>query len=609
MAAVATKKRNGDFGVQVTFPAVFQREFMGGVEFFPESESAPLDIMVGSDFQAVFHEEKKMDAHQSVRNGIQANRTKEQKLLTGPHNYHLPKPVLGQRKFANPMNGVVGFPSARRDHSSAPFAVVESGMTGGVVSTTEGQEFYRLALQRRIDQLDRLNALAQGFAVPMGQKVETYDNEKVGGPDKVKFFFYLRGLIDAIVDGKIDRFSYENMKEMTDFLFKFAPTATIEDFEDAIDGWDEALESARSFPVGDGGVDPTEAAFLESISIYLEKGKDYLEQMFRAVESPPKDRKALSKALIRSLGFTRLLKKKSPEGAVAEVARTNTRVRDGFENYDGRFGGDGPDDDGDGDGRFDRPATAREDDEQRGTQRGALAGRNADPNRERYGQRNGTIVYGGPQYFGETVRDDETPLAAPLSLSGFDPQAQLPEPDVSQLKTAVKEELLTQLTSLGWDSSRGVSEFVETELGGESDDLVRAMETSLLAKGFKKAQIARGMTELNMESLFGDYIGANTGDIAPERIQQTSPRPDVPFETPVLDVTQQQRTEPAGRPALPRGFPATRDELQREAQSYEDFVRLGAIKGIGYTPRSGSKRRNMLTRLIQIVRQKYNPNY
>jgi hypothetical protein len=411
-----------------------------------------------------------------------------------------------------------------------------------------------------------------------------------------------------MVDGKLDRFSFENVKELLDFLFKFAPTASVEDFEDAVDGWDEALEMSRALPIGEARTTPKEDAFLESVSIYLEKGKDYLEQMFKGVDMNPKDRQTLSKSLIKSLGFGKMMRR-TPEAEVAQEARTNTRVRDSFENFDGAFGGDGDDDDGDGDGRFDRPAEAREDGEQRGIRRGEFAGRNADPNRERYGNRNGQIVHGSAAFFGETTGDEETQLVAPLPLSGMDPAAQVPSAPTEPLKTAVREELMTQLRNRGWGGRADPQTWVDVNVE-DTEELIGAMEESLLEKQFTKPQIAAGMEALDMD-LFSEYVSTNKGSLAPEPLQQTAPRLDVPFATEqeLLGITQQQR-QPAlplpARRAIPAGLPKDRAELNK-VRTFEDFARIGAL--LGYRPRRDSQRKNMLQRVITLMKQQYDPNF
>lgn len=621
MSAYGTKKANADFGVQVTFPAVFNRAFAGGTGYFPSDDGGSLDVMVGENFQSRYHQEKRDDANRSVLNGLQARQSMERKLLTGPHNYHVPRPVLGQRRFANPMNGVVGFPSARRDDPAAPFAVVETGMTGGVLKTREGQNYYIQRLQSRIAQLDRLNALAQGFAVPMGQSPGSYNSEQFGTKDKVTFFIYLRALSDSILTADYSRFTFENLKEMMDLLFRFAPrTATQDDFKEMIDGWEEMLETIRGSdddPRGEALAEVKEE-YEETLKIFLEKGFQYIREMAANVFRETRDKEALSRALINSLGFTRFLTKGEKERDVLRrVRRTDARVDDALDNYD----------DGDDDGRFDRPAETREDTEAEGQPRAPLAGRNADPNRERYGEDRGTIVLGGPegraladaatQWFGE----GEQEVVQPLALSGTDPEADVPVTNPRQFLKPVLDELKQQLTALGWSEGTDMEEFFSKMRDGEFydeetlRDLATEVGASLESKGFTKAQIAEGM-RLTGLSLFDPYVGENTGDIQPaalqsRRVVQTEV-PLIPSSTTRSLLTRTPVAEPSrGEGAVP-GLPTTRAELLNLTDS--QLRQLGTspafttFSGRAYQARAGTKRRSVLAALIARFKEK-DPNF
>jgi hypothetical protein len=586
MSAFGTKKPGGDRAVQLTFPAEFQKAFDAGYAFFPSDMGHSLDLMVGSDFQATYHEEKRMDANKSVMNGLQARRTMEQKLLTGHQNYHLPKPVLGQRKFANPMNGVVGFSSARRDGMDAPFSVVESGMRGGVVVTPEGQEFYKMALKRRMDELNRINALAQGFAVPMGQRVQTFRNQDVGAPDKVEFFTLLRGLMDTVTEGDFTRFSFEALKDLMKMLFKFAPTATEDDFDDILDGLDiidaayRKYETQPELKPGSGFEE-----YGESVRIYVQKARQYTTEMYKNINLAPRDRKTLSDTLLRSLGINRLVTKRTEVDAIKDEARRSTRVRDGYENFDGRYGGDG-DDDGGGDGRFNRPAMTREDEDAGGAPRAPLAGNNGDPNRERFGQRRGVLV--PPTFFGEEREEEENQLVAPLGLAGFDPNAQIPAQDPERLRKAVSDELEAILREAGWDGTGTMDGFVEENY--EEDDLANAVESRMLAKTFTKAQIAKGMEGMR-KPFFAAYVAANTGEIEPAPQQRAVPAR--PIEAPVLGEGG--------------GLDFTRRDVLR--MNTDQLAALGRrLDQYGmrkYNPRPGTKRRSMLASIINRIKADY----
>ena len=51
MAAVATQKPNGAFGVQLTFPKIFAENFTAGFGYYPTEAGMSLDLMTGSDFR------------------------------------------------------------------------------------------------------------------------------------------------------------------------------------------------------------------------------------------------------------------------------------------------------------------------------------------------------------------------------------------------------------------------------------------------------------------------------------------------------------------------------------------------------------------------------
>jgi hypothetical protein len=612
MSAFGTKKPFGDRGVQLTFPLNFQRAYDMPFAYYQDAYEPPMDIMVGTDFQSEYHEQKRRDANQSVMNGLQARQTAERKLLTGPHNYHLPKPVLGQRKFANPSMGAVGFSSARRDGSvNAPFQTVETGMTGGVVTTMEGQQFYKKQLADRINQLNRMNALAQGYAVEMGQDVKTFDNDDYGSEDKVQFFALFDEFLTSLQSGEYSRVDFAKVKIILRFLFKFAPTATETDFNSIISKIQVILDPLRrtltDVYLDETGGDPSRRAPMALLTTaYLERIYDYVRSMARDVYGNIAGRKALSKALIKKL-FDKLLTGNVVD-AIRELARQNPIYRDAAEDMDNVWGDDG--DDGD-DGRFDRPAVAREDDEQDGAARAPLAGRNDDPNRQRFGQRNGLIVFGGPSYFGEAeARDEQVDMAAPLAEAGFDPNAQddiFPNPDPTTLKEAVEGEVKIVLEPLGFveGGESTIEEILEANYSGNGSRFVKEVVDGLTEKGFTPAQIAKGMEQLDITE-FGEYIAENTGPTGPARAEPA--RRFAPLAAAVAPNVDDRRERFFGT-----DFPRTREELRAEYKTYDDLYTLGARIpaefGGPYLPRRSTAVKNIQGRIIQIVKDNVDPTY
>lgn len=580
MATIATKKPLGDVGVSVTFPAIFQTVFQGGVGYFPSDLGDSLPIMVGTDFQSQYHEQKRIDAHQSVMNGLQSKRSAEVKLLTGIHNYHLPKPVLGQRRYANPSMGAESYSSTRRDNGPlAPFRTIEvgqnlvgQGLVGGGVHTIEGQLFYKKQLNDRIAQLDRLNAVAQGFTVQMGQTMNTRDNTRMGSIDKVQFFLYLRTLMDTITEGDLSRFSFENLKELMKMLFNFGPQAMSEDFNDIKDATGEILESLRDgLSEEPSAASPiTHRAYADTLLLFVKAINTYTDQMFRNINLSTRDKETLSKSLIKSLGFNSLLKKSSPLNVVEEAKFSNQRLAQSVENYD-----QGPDD-----GEFDIPREAREDTEQNMAPRAPFAGQGGDPSRDAFGR-----TMGSQSYFGEDViQDASPPIVAPLGSSAFDPNAQAPTINVNSLKTAVTDAMIHALQSV--TAVEVTSENMNSLIDSNYPDktvLVDDIDANLIEKGFTKAQIAEGMS-LTGEPLFASYITANTGSLEPvpalpARTQTTDfGLPPMMYQEPD---SMAEGGPPSSKKFVPKhksltkmGLPATRDRLR------EDYTTHAQLKGL-----------------------------
>jgi hypothetical protein len=658
MSAVATKKRNGDEALQLTFPRNFQKAYNAPLMYYPSYLGENLDLLIGSDFQSNYHEEKRLDANRSVMNGLQANRTAERLMLTGPHNYHVPKPVLGQRIYANPMNGAEVSHSTRRDNGlRAPFKTIEIGgdgtMRGGVVSSLEGQNFYKKQLNRRIAQLNRINALAQGFAVQLGQDYKIEDNTKEGSVDKVSFFVYLRAMMDAITAGDLTRFTFENLKEVVAMLFKFGPTMSKEDVDDArlsLDTMVEDIRSGLSEQPEFASFDDEKRAYAETLGIYTERMRTYVNAIEKNLYLGEREKKTLSKSLAKSLGFDRLVRKTRSGEVIDEERKTDARVDQDAEDYD--------DDD---DGSFNRPATTREDDEQRGIPRAPFAGRNGDKNQETFGRRTGIIVYGGPSWFGESEdersaeREDLAPrYVAPLGISGSDPNAERnrqANPDT--LREAVEDQIFQVLSPLGFTRDQDEEEFIAKNYPS-TDDFVNELAKGLEERGFSKAQIAEGM-RLADYGVFADYVGENTGETAPAPSTAVRPSGFLPMgglpppvyadhdddgrqdvvdagdvgETGSVRTTysqnqrnQQQRAEESGNypTAMERNrlfrennIPTTRNKM------YEDYITEAQYRALGaripkefggpYKMRQGTTVKNAKARIIKLLRDYADPTW
>ena len=309
---------------------------------------------------------------------------------------------------------------------------------------------------------------------------------------------------------------------------------------------------------------------------------------------------------------------------------------------DGPHGGDGPDDDGDGDGRFDRPAQTREDSEARFAPRAPFAGRNGDPNRERDGAKNGAVVYGGPAaFFGEEGGGED--MVAPLGLAGVDPAAQAPAQDPQLLKDIVATDLEEQLIALGWRTGTDIEAFYnQLGDGSEGEEVQRQLVVdtaeSLERKGYTPAQIAEGMRVLGYDFL-NEYVGANAGDLRPAPIEPAyRPPPVDPFaglpsapSAPVRDRLAALYAEGRKPREYVSGVGLT--NLRPEAREFKpDLGKMGLptsraellamdtdqMRGVGakipkeyggpYKPRADSKRASVRTALIERLK-KIDPSF
>lgn len=679
MSAVGTKKTYGDEGVQMSFPYVFNENYDMPRNYFPSYQGLPPDLMIGTDLQAVYHEEKRADAVRNVMDGLQSRRTAQRLLMTGPHNYHLPKPVLGQRVFANPSMGAIELSSARRDRDGhkAPFRTIEtdeglygSGMRGGVMKTREGYDYYKNNLANRVSQLNRINAVAQGYAVEMGQAYPTNDNKQNGGPDEVAFFLYLSFLNSAIIDGDITRFTMDNIKEIIQYFIRSAPTMEEADLNDVIESTGLGIQSLMNYSTQDYTVDPNKPAYVEILKLLLQKLFDFAKVVLTNVYASTNDKKRLVKDMIPLLRLDRWIKldlNKFKENILQAERADNSTLDSRLEDFDGHWGGDEDDwgdDDGGGDGVYARPGVAREDADMPGVPRAPLAGRNSDPNRGRFGDRNGQLVYGESSYFGEEsnttnlnamVQDRFPQVVAPLPYSGVDPNANgAPAIDATSLEEAVTSQIKTVLQDLGYVGSEDVDDFVRAKYPNP-DNFVDEVSRGLEEKTFTKAQIAEGM-RMEGSSVFADYIAENAsstdvprasparpagyggiplGNLAPPIYRDAEPDglADAP---PVSEMAPRSRASSgrasnaeSTRPATTlKGFPskaqltrvyrennlpATRKEFLDNYNTLERIAELGARipreYGGPYNPRADTKVRNAKARIVNIWKKNFDPDW
>jgi len=617
MAAVATKKPDGDRGVQLTFPLNFQKAFDAGFNYFPSDMGQPIDLFVGQDFQSQYHEQKRLEANQSVRNGLQANATAERLMMTGPHNYHVPKPVLGQRRYANPSYGAEALVSTRRDNGAdAPFHVIEGtdimmgmlpmggsgAMTGGVLKTAQGYDFYRGQLDDRVEQLNRINAIAQGFAVPMGQGVNTRNNETEGGPNKVEFFLLLREYMDAVEAGDYNRFTFDAAKDFVGKLLNLAPVASEEDFNDILEGLDDI---ERNLNAEESGSADGRVIYGETLRVLADKTRDYTRVMFANMERSDKEKKALSKSLVKTLKLDQLLKRKSLIEALGDA---DPRIAATMEDFD-----DGP-----ADGMFEEPSEGREDSEQQGIPRAPYAGEGLDANRDKWGRRGRPQREGElPGYFGEAVAADFPGVVAPLDLAGFDPGTQVPPPDAGSMRDVLGAIIRKDLGDFVGENPEDAEklrnddfEELVAKFYPDPNIFVNTIASAMEERGYSKAQVAAAMGETNLP-FFADYIAKNGGDYGPAPIVPARRYPPAGTQpsAPLYSVPPPPSSTEVGSalPAWLAPYP-NRTVLKQKLSSVgrvKAFLEtVPADAGLKqYNPRAGTDMRSVWETLIRNIRE------
>lgn len=336
MSAVLTKKPGGDYATQLTFPAVFAVQAKANnlaSQFYPDAQSRPMVLPRGSGLQEDYHEQKRLDANRRCLTAVGDNAASMARYLNSHANYIVPKPVLGQRKYANPSNG-----NQADVYSSRPIQWNQS-MRGGVLRTEEGQKWAVGKLKERIPQLDAIKAAKEAFVmgVPMG----AMGAEAVGIADitaKVELYGLLTRVESEVEQGVVDNKTVEKSQSLLKLMFSFVPYGEIREVEEvmesveyikkSLDGIVEQGEEGVAEQSKAGEAVMRNATYLSGL---YDKMYQYLTRMNGVLNRPRKEREKASSVFIKSLGFSELEKKLLPdlsarvrrEVAAAEAANPN----------------------------------------------------------------------------------------------------------------------------------------------------------------------------------------------------------------------------------------------------------------------------------------------
>jgi len=169
MAAVATVKPNAYQNLQLTFPSLFAenyKETIGTYKPIVGTYGIPAQSAYAlQDAHQKVQTDRRNEAYREVMDRVHNTRASRIRYTTTPHGAgDIPKPVLSQRKFANPSFGAIETASARRDQDTAPFHFAAAELEGGVIRTKQGQNWIESALNKRIAELNRIEESRGNFA-------------------------------------------------------------------------------------------------------------------------------------------------------------------------------------------------------------------------------------------------------------------------------------------------------------------------------------------------------------------------------------------------------------------------------------------------------------
>jgi len=394
MSAIATKKAGGDVATQLTFPAVFQDVYASQYRPLAYAPSAPGPLvtpMAGDDFQSHYHAQKKKDADYMANAKVIATRNARRRMLLSHQNYYgMPDPVLAQREFANGSAGALILNSARQTNTTAPFQLVESSISGGVLRTAEGQAYGKARLTARIQQLDAIDAEKERFlgvappptAEPLapGAPIPPPTGAPVTQNARIELQLLLQSIVDALMgergltetaqeaSDELSRFTFGDSVRALSLVIRVAssPDTDAETLEDVLAPVDNIVQLLE------GLTDPDRVEQVEVTAMGIERLittkelflriNEYLRGMMEGINLSPRERLALSKNLVKSLGFAKFTR--DIQNAKVESRALYERIaRSRLFDERGRQEMDDEDDDDDDDG-FDGPAERREDTEQ-----------------------------------------------------------------------------------------------------------------------------------------------------------------------------------------------------------------------------------------------------
>lgn len=337
MAAFGTKKATGDVGLQLTFPQEFIKAYKAsgmGMKYAHGGVSPHPQTYIGDDFYAKDHQQKRAEAHKMVLAKVQATRDAERRMLTGHHGYGPMRPVERSQRLIGSDYGVGNGANFGLTGLAGVKKFFEP-LQGGVLGSSEGQDFARSSMLKRIAQLDAIDqSKLQGptLQAEVDQAVSFADQSKI----EIETIFNQLQANVLSADQKVDVIAFDNVRRLMNLIFRYATSpdtektlgndlnkymaetySLIENLEGFVslgrnepEGEAEASSAAASLaPAPKKGLKPKKAksdTYVIVLTDILDKLLDYMEVMFKNVERPMNERKLLSQSLVKSLGIIKL---------------------------------------------------------------------------------------------------------------------------------------------------------------------------------------------------------------------------------------------------------------------------------------------------------------
>jgi hypothetical protein len=435
MAAVAMVVGASD-DLQLGFPSAYESRYAAKklpLRNYPTVVASRPDIMVGNDAQAVWHQLKKRDADYMSNAKVESTILMNKRSNSSAHGYYgMPKAVLGQRIFANPSNGALTSGIARETYDSAPFHLSNAipagpgdnteSFRGGVLRSAEGQAYGKQKLMDRIPQLNKIEEerqkfLAEAFfsqeaTMPGVRFADSLVNMTVGVPKISDIMVNLQRITDLLMGADIMTHTESGFRS-ADAIFKetrkvmgavigLGPTsnasqlAEVLGFLQRITGLLDAtlMPGQTEGPFGDQNANTQAKETFLSLQVIYKDLEEYVRGCVDGADRQPRDRLALSKNLIGSLGISKSMDLASMRSS--EALAVASRIGGPQERQEAINIGSNE--------RFSSPSRTRREDSEHGTRPAPSDSNWGDSNRAEFGYRSGDYFPTGGRdvgYFGE----------------------------------------------------------------------------------------------------------------------------------------------------------------------------------------------------------------